>query len=333
MPANVPGLFNVQTNDLGEFRLYGLMPGTYIVSASPNGIGAMSFMAGGGAMTVIGANDGSDGFAPTYYPGSVSENDAQPITVSTGQETTVAFALVPTRLARVSGMVRTSQGQPAANVFFGVRSSDTGGFGFGGSTGPDGTFTLMNVPPGEYFLDVRPRMVAPGAVPADAEYASIPLTVGGEDVTNLMIVTGHGATIAGRVLFEGGTQQAAAQDAMGPMGLRVMFAPAEMGGPRLPMGGMDNGAIGPNGEFTLTGLSGKGTFSVSTSPQWSVKAVMLDGVNITDTPYEVKSGVNLSSLRSFSPTRKARYRAVCDCQQVSSPGTMSSCSSPRTSVR
>jgi hypothetical protein len=170
------------------------------------------------------------------------------------------------------------------------------GFGFGGSTGADGTFLMTNVPPGEYVLDVRPRTVAPGAAPSEAEFASIPLTVGGEDVTNLMIITGHGATISGRVIFEGGTQQTAAQEMPGPMGLRVVFLPADTNAPRLPMGGMENGALGPNGQFQLTSIIGKGTFRVSTSPQWSVRSVSLEGVDVTDTPYEIKPGANLSSL-------------------------------------
>ena len=303
MPANVPGVFNLQTNDLGEFRLYGLMPGTYIVTASPNAMGgAMMMPAGapGGPATIVGANDGSDGFAPTYYPGTPSEADAVPITVSIGQETSASFALIPTRLARISGIVRTSQGQPAANVNLIIQSAQPGmGVGFGGSTGADGTFLMMNVPPGDYMLAVRPRPVNPGTAGAESEFASMPLTVGGEDVSNLIIVTGHGGTVSGRVIFEGGTQQSAAQEMPGPMGLRVTFLPADTNVPMMPMGamgGIDNGAIGPNGQFQLRGVTGRGTFRISTSPQWSVKSVTLEGMDVTDTPYDIKPGANLSSL-------------------------------------
>jgi hypothetical protein len=299
MPAMTPGLFNIQTNDLGEFRLYGLMPGSYIISANPNGMGGMMmFGPASGPATLMGAGDGSDGFAPTYYPGTSNENEAQAVTVTTGQETPVSFALIPTRLARISGIIRTSQGQPAANVQFGVRSAIPGNpFGFGGSTGNDGTFQLMNVPPGEYVLDVRPRMMGRGSgAMADAEFASMPVTVGGEDVTNLMVVTGRGATISGRVIFEGGTQQTAAQEMSGPIGLRVMFTSTDTNAPMPMMAGPDNGAIGPDGQFQLTGVTGRGTFRVSTSPQWSVKSVRLEGVDITDTPQDIRTGSQLSNL-------------------------------------
>ena len=298
MPAMTQGMFNIQTNDLGEFRLYGLMPGSYIISANPNGMGGLMVFGGAfGPATIAGAADGSDGFAPTYYPGTASENDAQAVTVSTGQETSVSFGLIPTRLSRISGMIRTSQGQPAANVQFGIRAAAPGNpFGFGGSTGSDGTFQLMNVPPGEYVLDVRPRMAGRGAAASDAEFASMPLTVGGEDVTNLIVVTGHGATISGRVIFEGGTQQTAAQDMPGPMSLRVMFVSTDTNTPMPMMGMADNGAIGPDGQFQLTSVTGRGTFRVTTSPQWIVKSVRLEGVDITDTPHEVRTGAQLSNV-------------------------------------
>jgi len=301
-PAAQQRFANNQTNDLGEFRLYGLMPGSYIISAQPNGIGAMMVVPGGpgaGTVTMFGANDGSDGFAPTYYPGTSNESDAQAVTVNTGQETSVSFALIPTRLASVSGMIRTSQGQPAVNMQFGIRSAAQGNFfGFGGSTGNDGTFHLVNVPPGDYIIQVGPRMGARGAASGDAEFASMPLTVGGEDVTNLMVVTGHGATISGRVIFEGGTQQSAAQEmsGMGP-GLRVMFISTDTNSPGpMMMMGPDNGAIGPDGQFQLTGVTGRGTFRVSTSQQWSVKSVKLEGVDITDTPHDIRTGSQLSNL-------------------------------------
>ena len=69
-------------------------------------------------------------------------------------------------------------------------------------TTSNGAFTLRSVPPGEYRLhayDVRP---APGA----QEFASIPVSIGGEDVTALAVMTAPGATASGRVVFEGGAK-------------------------------------------------------------------------------------------------------------------------------
>ena len=68
----------------------------------------------------------------------------------------------------------------------------------------DGSFTLNNVPPGDYTLDVqqRPRdlqSVAGGQL----EFASIPLSVSGDDIIGLTILTTPGIAVSGRVVFEG----------------------------------------------------------------------------------------------------------------------------------
>ena len=46
------------------------------------------------------------GYAPTYYPGTPAPAEAQKITVAVGQEAQgIDFALVPVRLARITGIV------------------------------------------------------------------------------------------------------------------------------------------------------------------------------------------------------------------------------------
>src|SRR5262249_47865682 len=81
-----PGFMNV-TDDRGEYRAYGLTPGEYVVSATVRTIGS-----GPGN-----PDDNTDGFAPTYYPGTVSVTDAQPISVGAAEERSVQFALVAAR--------------------------------------------------------------------------------------------------------------------------------------------------------------------------------------------------------------------------------------------
>jgi hypothetical protein len=94
-----------QTDDLGQFRVFGLMPGDYVVRAS------------------LRLNQNPDtmnqpdpvGYPGTYYPGVVDVTQAQSVTVTLGQElSSVAFPLVPARLSRVSGIVMGSDGRPLA---------------------------------------------------------------------------------------------------------------------------------------------------------------------------------------------------------------------------
>lgn len=304
MPVGGPmmGPYAIQTDDLGNFRVYGLMPGTYILSASVNPMGGAMVMPmpGGGQVTTAGSNDGSDGYTTTYYPGTASESEAQPVTVGIGQEASAFFSMIPARLSRISGMIRDSQGRPASGVNFGVRSIDGMGFGmgFGGTTGPDGSFTMLNVPPGEYQLEVRPmptRMsVAPGIAAPEPEFASVPISVTGQEITGLTITTGPGATVSGTLLFDKPASQDPPQQATGQP-LRVMFVAVDPSTSVMSMVRIDNGLVTPNGQFELKGVNGRGTFRMI-GTQWTIKSVKLEGVDITDTPYDAKPGSNAAGL-------------------------------------
>jgi hypothetical protein len=97
------------SDDIGQFRIFGLMPGEYIVRASvrPNAQMAMAF-------AVV---EEPSGYPPTYYPGTTDAAQAQSLTVALGQEmSSVTFSLVPARMARISGTVLSSNGKPLAGA-------------------------------------------------------------------------------------------------------------------------------------------------------------------------------------------------------------------------
>jgi hypothetical protein len=290
MSASVMGgPFSIQTDDLGQFRLYGLMPGSYVVSASMN----MNTFTPPGMTVGSGSNDGGDGYAPTYYPGTASETEAQAVTVSIGQEASAFFSMVPARLSKVSGVIRNSQGRPPTNVMFLIRTKDNMGFGSGGMVGTDGAFTLQNIPPGEYFLEVRPNMGRPGATagtPAtEPEFASVPLTVAGQDIAGLVVIMGAGGTVSGRVIVENGTLQSGVVPGQPPA---IFFSGAEPFG---YMGAREPGLVNASGEFELKGVIGKGTFR-PTGTSLALKSVTLEGRDITDTPFEMKAGAHVAGL-------------------------------------
>ena len=92
------------TNDLGQFRIYGLAPGEYYVSATLRNMNMMVMdLMGGGAGGPSGSNQTS-GYAATYYPSTPSPGDAQRITLAVGQElSSVDIQLQPVKLARITG--------------------------------------------------------------------------------------------------------------------------------------------------------------------------------------------------------------------------------------
>jgi hypothetical protein len=269
--------FGLATNDLGEFRLYSLMPGTYMVSAAPVEMGGMTSP---GAP----ASAPNDGHGITYYPGTVNVDEAQSITVGIAEVATASFALVPQRLTRLSGLVRDSEGKPlAANIS--LRTQSGGGGMMMRSlamSSADGRFSVANVPPGEHFIEISPR-------PGNDESASVPITSGGQDITDLVITTSPGKTIVGHVIFEGASA--------GQQSLRVNASSPDPGSPPLTRI-YDNtqGVIDDKGRFQLRGLSGgRAIFSAFPAmpgmgaPTWFLKSVTIDGENVTDVPFDLST--------------------------------------------
>ena len=89
----------VSTNDLGEFRIYGLIPGTYIVAADMDEARMFMEPERDGTEVQIGTgNDGgSDDLATTYYPGTATIGEARTVTVDVSDEVSASLSLSPAR--------------------------------------------------------------------------------------------------------------------------------------------------------------------------------------------------------------------------------------------
>jgi hypothetical protein len=264
------------TDDRGEMRLYGLAPGDYVVSATLRNQGPGSDPNGTTA----------DGFAVTFHPGTINPNEAQNVTVSLGEETPIEFAMSSARLTRVSGTVVDSQGRPAAGSFVNVVTRLGNGMfsSGGGMVTPDGSFTLTGIAPGEYALEVRtqPR---PGTTEG-MEFGSTSIVAAGAEITGVQIVTGKGATLSGRVIFDGN----APRRSTGQTQLRVFPTASEPSRPFM-VGNVandprSNGTVDENGNFQLAGLSGRVFLQIGT-PGWVVKSISLDGEDVTDEPIDL----------------------------------------------
>lgn len=142
-----------RTDDLGQFRLYGLSPGDYTVSATCQVMGMETD-----------SSPEATGFAPTYFPGVPSASEAQRITVAVGEENTSAsFALVATRLVTVEGTVVSGQGGAVTAGMVMLMPSDASGqspmmFMGGAHSGrieQSGRFKITNVAPGRYIAQAR----------------------------------------------------------------------------------------------------------------------------------------------------------------------------------
>jgi hypothetical protein len=139
---------SVRTDDEGGYRIPRLAPGTYQVKASTKE-----------TWIVIDANgrETMHGYMPTYFPGVAASAVARPVTVGVGEwEHGIDFPLVPGRAATVSGMAIDSKGRAFARVSLGEHVRGLGFASFGGGPGAavsaDGSFSIRDVPPGQYTL-------------------------------------------------------------------------------------------------------------------------------------------------------------------------------------
>jgi hypothetical protein len=178
------------TDDTGAFRVYGLPPGDYYVAGSLRVAPVESIV--------------ETTYAPTYFPGTGDLAEAQRIKLGLGGEATATFPLLPIRPTRISGMVLSGSGGPA-DAFLNLESEATelgSSYGMGGVTRSDGTFTMADVAPGRYILKASLRGDGPD------ESAAIPVTVDGNELTGLTLVTGRPAMLRGTIVADAGVTKA-----------------------------------------------------------------------------------------------------------------------------
>lgn len=142
------------TNDLGEFRLAGLSAGEYIVMAA--GQLQSPFMRGAAA--------GSSTWAPTYYPGTINQAEAQVVSLAQGDTVTgLEFRLIAAPAFRVSGMAIDEAGKPVPDAMITLvpaTARSQGGFAapLMGRSNTDGTFVIGGVMAGRYAVTAN-RMI------------------------------------------------------------------------------------------------------------------------------------------------------------------------------
>ena len=269
------------TNDLGEFRLPRLEAGRYLVRAQTRN------------MTPDDPSDTQP--VPTYYPGVLSMDEAQPITIERGQVATgVEFMLLDGMSSVVSGTVVDAKGQPVSNgTYVNARTLNgiaSDGMMFGGTgVRPDGTFR-MKLAPGEYQLEVQaPRPGITGSWgPDDQLFGRLRISVGGAPLSGLTMTMGPGATMSGKLVFEGESP------------LPENLDQTAVGVGQLPGGGNcqpGRGVTTPDGTFRVQGIVGTCAVRVmGNTGRWTVKSVTQDDVDLMDCPITFDPGS--SSRRS-----------------------------------
>ena len=303
-----------QTDDKGLYRVWGLMPGDYYINAvargggpgggggpfggpgGPGGFGGPGGRGGaggrgGGGFGGPGAQDQEQtNYAPTYYPGVPSVNEAKPVSVGLGQEILdISFSMQLVRVSRITGIVSNPDGTPvtSGNINLMADSGSTRGNQIGMNVGGriqwDGAFTVNNVAPGRYILRAR------GDDSETPQFAALPVTVDGSDIDDFTIVLSAGATISGTVTFLPGSS---------PVPDVSQFRITAPSTDQSEFGPQSNARVDKEGHFTISGVSA-GTHLIrpsNGSRTWILKSVTVGDRDMTDTPLPVRSGESVANV-------------------------------------
>jgi protocatechuate 3,4-dioxygenase beta subunit len=274
------------TDDAGEYRLQKLSPATYVVMATTKETWTITE---NGKEVVI-------GYTPTYFPGLTNGADARRVTVGLGQQVpAIDLSLVPGRSAKVAGTAFDSKGKPFSNVSLSeeIRGLNFGSFrgGYSATVGADGTFSIPNVPPGEYALTAT-RLS--GDTSGDPEVAQMTLVVDSVDIENLMLSGSGGGTVSGKIVVESGTvpKMSAITVTVGEA-LRNQPSPAVLGAFR-NSGGVSR--VKDEGTFLVEHVFGHARFRVTVPEGFMLKAVRHEGRDLTDAALDLKSGEEVSGV-------------------------------------
>lgn len=272
------------TDDLGQFRLHGLPPGEYYVAAQA----ATSML--------FGASEDRSGYAQTFYPGVITPSEATRVTLAVGQEAqNIVITLTPIRTATISGTARTAAGNPVASGMVMMRSTNPAEMMMSVRSSPvrNGEWTISNVTPGDYFLmlqaiDLEQVALTGTTSQTGREIALEPITVTGDDIKGLSIVTSAGATLRGSIHFE----DAAQPPAFSSMGVQAL----DPSGPESVIG-LSAGMVKPDLSFEVRGVFGRRILRIGgLPPGWTLKEVRYGGQDVTDTGIGVTGTQEISGL-------------------------------------
>jgi len=191
------------TNDLGEFRLFGMPPGKYVISATYQ-LRDMFVTATPERIvgTVQAIQAAEEGYATTYYPNSTSPDGAGALEITPGAQISgINMTLVRIRTVRIKGHLNVGaapEARRSVNVMLMPR--DNTGFGMprAMARGIDaqGNFQVRGVAPGSYVLRANYNT-------ENKQYsARLPLEVGNSNIEGIELDLQPPAEIDGHVIIE-----------------------------------------------------------------------------------------------------------------------------------
>src|SRR5688500_13002167 len=291
---------NATTDITGRYRLLSLTPGDYAVM---------------GTTRETWPHDSDPkqvfGYASTYFPGTSTAAQAQRVKLGVAQQASgIDFSLVAGRTSTLRGTATSASGLPLGGETV-TMTREIGGptmwMGSAVAVGStkvagDGSWTLSNIPPGEYRLSIR--AAARGKDPA--QEGQVTINVAGVDVEDLSLVAGAGGTVRGEVVTDDGSPLPAGFDRMQ---VRPPFNPnARM---MISVLHPDNGRVQSDSSFEVQGVLSDTVLSIGPlTGEWTLKAIEVEGRDMADLPLPIEHGKTLSGVRVVLTTRPTTIRGA-----------------------
>jgi protocatechuate 3,4-dioxygenase beta subunit len=246
---------SAQTDDRGQYRIFGLAPGEYYIQASDSLVPDFG-TAVSQSFWVL--RDLGTEYAPVYYPGVAQEDQAQLLSLKPGSEVQADFSMQRVKTAELAGHVIGPEGF-AKGVVVSLENTGHNDFGFNRSdtTDENGSFRFKNVTPGSYVILAYQRR--DGMMNAQGRQK---IEVGGENIDSITLTLGGGATFQGRITLAGPGPPALDQ-------IGVALIPAEDG-----EGFGGHGQVKKDGSFEITSVS-DGSYAINVwglERDWYIKS-------------------------------------------------------------
>ena len=332
------GAVETYTDDRGMYRFGALAPGEYLVVASPAPISANANVVtdislthfGNGMVAPLLGDRGDRGlspgalvggaliatgrgyavppppsadhvrlYPPTFYPSTVVPAQAATIRLGVGEERSgVDVQIAPAAAVRVSGVLLNSAGPaPMTTVRLvpGAQGDVPSDISAPASvTDGEGRFTFASVLPGLYRL--RSEQGA-GSGPG---WIDVPVSVADDDVDGIVATLRPPLYITAKTRYEGTTPP----PARAPASSSTVVVPfwlesVDVAASRFTGGGV----IGPD-SLTMSGyLPGRYVVRVRSDPAgWTFKAALLDGVDVSATPFDFTADTEITLVYTDRPS-------------------------------
>jgi carboxypeptidase family protein len=293
-------------DERGTYRIYGLAPGDYYVTATSNVFfgpdaalhltsdvdvqEAVRAVQSGPAAPMTDVVQRGVTLAPMFYPGTPNPSQATPVTVRAGEERAgVDFTVQYVASARISGTVQLPDGVKPESVRLNLVNSNppVADFGLSGMRNAnlraDSTFEFTDIVPGQYSIGAHGSAPRPDGT-SQILSGVTEVDVQGEDVPGVSLQLQDGYTVSGSVRLDG----TAPPPALG--GLRVMLQPVKATMMTISAG---TPTVGADGRFNLTAITpGRYRLTLIPPAPWIVRSSVVSGQDTLDVPIDLRQSVS-----------------------------------------